>query len=172
MKKYLCISMCFLAFLTATEAMAQKKLASFKDWSVFTTTENTKKVCFMTSYAKKQTGSFKKRGEVYIIITNRGGGKTPEVSINSGFNYKKGSDVELEFINKKSKKSYEFFTSEKTPEMAWAKDSNMDKEVINSLKEAEKLNVKSTSSKDTKATDLYSLSGFKSAYERMISACK
>jgi invasion protein IalB len=155
--------------LLSTGATAQNLLGQYKDWALFTTKEGTAKLCYITSNPTKKTGTYKVRGNVYIIVTYRGAGTTPEVSIEGGFPYKKDSEVSVDITNKGS---FQFFTSEDTPQMAWAKDEKTDNDVVALMKKGNNVVVKATSKKGTKSQDTYSLKGFTAAYDKMISTCK
>jgi len=156
-----------LFLLLATPSQAQEFKGSYKDWGLFVTKEGKNNVCYITSNPSKKAANIKGRGDVYMLVTYRGSG-TAEVSVNSGYNYKEGTEVDF-IINGKS--SYNFFTSSKTPQMAWARDEKMDGAAINSMKKGDKVEIKGVSEKGTRSTDIYSLKGFGLAYDKMISSC-
>ena len=136
---------------------------------MFSTREDGKKICYITSNPVKETGTYHKRGDAYIIVTFRGAGTTPETSISSGFPFKEDSEVSFQ-VDKKN--AVMFFTSDETPEMAWAKSERDDKDVVALMKKGNKVVVNETSTKNTKAIDTYSLKGFSAAYDKMVSNCK
>jgi invasion protein IalB len=150
-------------------ASAQTFQGEFKDWGLFTSKEAGKKICYITSSPSKKSGTYKIRGQVYTIVTYRGKGTTPEVGIDTGYEYKKDSDVEF---NVDGKKKFSFFTSPQTPQMSWAKDEQADKAVIAALKNGRKVTVKGVSNRNSTSLDTYSLRGFGAAYDKMISTCK
>ncbi len=156
-----------LVFLAAP-AFAQTLKGEYNDWAFFQTKDKDSKVCYITANPSKKTGNYKKRGDVYMLVSYRGKLSKPEVSLDSGFPYKKDSDVDF---NIDGKKSFKFFTSDKTPKMAWGKDEEMDRSAIEAMKKGNKVTVKSISSAGTKATDTYSLKGFNAAYSKMLSSC-
>lgn len=163
----------FAVFITillfSSSVSAQSMKGQYKQWALFTTMEGKNKVCYITSSPTKKSGTYKKRGDVYILVTYRGKESNPEVSVDGGFSYKDGSEVDFVIDNKKS---YKFFTSNETPEMAWAQDEQVDKDVIEAMKNGKKIVAKATSTKNTNSEDTYSLSGFTAAYKKMMENCK
>ena len=168
MKKLLVISLSFLTLSFANTANAQTFIKEFKAWGVFSIIQGGEKVCYMTSTPSKQSGNYSKRGEPYMLVTHRQSGVS-EVSVNSGYPFKSGSDVAVRIDNRHN---YSFFTSKETPEMAWAKDSKTDKEVISKLKAGSSLTSKGYSRRGTYSVDSYSLAGFTAAFDKMTSSCK
>ncbi len=165
MKKYI-VSAAIALFSTAS--FAQEFIGEFKNWGVFTTVQENKKVCYMTSIPAGKTGNFRKRGEPYVLVTLRTGG-TSEVSVNSGFPYKENSEVNFKV---KGKGDYKFFTSAQTPQMAWAKDASTDTSAIEAMKKGSSVIVRGTSKIGTFAEDTYRLNGFTAAFNKMKETCK
>jgi hypothetical protein len=161
----LTISILFFAGI----ASAQVFQGEFKDWGFFTSKENGKKICYITSSPVKKTGTYKIRGQVYLIVTYRGKGTVPEVGVDTGYTYK--SDTDADFIVD-GRKQFSFFTSSKTPQMSWAKDEQADRTVIAALKNGGRVTVKGTSNRGSTSQDTYSLKGFGAAYDKMIAACQ
>jgi len=168
MRKFLIITSLFFAITTSNNASAQNFIEEFKAWGVFSIIQEGEKVCYMTSTPSNKRGNYSKRGEPYMLVTYRQSGVS-EVSLNSGYPFKSGSDVAVRIDNRHN---YSFFTSKETPEMAWAKDSKTDKQVVKRLKAGNNLTAKGYSRKGTYSLDTYSLSGFTAAYKKMVNSCK
>lgn len=146
-------------------AQGIKRLGDFDDWSAFQFTENGNKACYMASQPKKAEGKYKKRGDVYAIVTHRPGEKLrDEVSILAGYSYKKDSEVRVII----GKKTYELFTQ---GDGAWAKDKKSDKILVKAMIKGSSMMVKGMSARGTKTTDTYSLKGFTNAYAAIGKAC-
>ena len=158
----------FIITFSALNSSAQTLGGQFKDWAFFTTKEDGKKVCYITSNPTRKTGTYKIRGDVYMIVTYRGQGSTPEVATDTGFTYKKGSNVSFVIDGKKQ---FTLLNSPQTPQMAWTKDEQTDRTVIDAMKNGGRVVVKGTSYKGTTAQDTYSLRGFSAAYNKMVAAC-
>ena len=162
MKKII-LTLIFSIF-TINSLFAQSLEATFKDWSVFTVIQGSKKICYIASIPIKQEGNYNKRGEPYILVTNINN-NADEISVSSGYNYKKASEVDLQFgINK-----IKFFTHEN---IAWAKSKEEDLSVIRAMKVGADVIVKGTSTLNTNSIDTYSLIGFTAAYNKMKEICK
>ncbi len=151
----------------AEQANAQNFVKEVKAWGVFTTVQDGDKVCYITSTPTKKKGNYSKRGEPYMLVTYRPSGVS-EVSINAGYPFKGGSDVAIRIDGRHS---YNFFTSKETPEMAWAKDSKTDNEVIANLKAGSTITAKGYSRRGTYSLDTYSLAGFTAAFDSMKKSC-
>ncbi|MHA1599872.1 MAG: invasion associated locus B family protein [Alphaproteobacteria bacterium] len=147
--------------------MAQgiERLGDFGDWSSFQFTEDGNKACYMASQPKKAVGDYKKRGDIYAIVTHRPGEKLhDEVSILAGYSYKEGSTVQVVIGGK----TFELFTQ---GDGAWAKDKKADKTLVKAMIKGSSMVVKGTSARGTKTSDTYSLKGFTKAYAAIGKAC-
>jgi len=165
MRKIVCASIVGLAVcFSALSASAQVKDKTFKDWTVYTTNLQGSKTCYIASFPKSKTGNYTKRDDPYFLVTRISDG-VYEVSTSSGYPYKVGSDVSVDIQGNK----FSMFTK---GELAWAKDSKEDKQIIDIIKKKGTMNVKGTSTKGTYSVDKYSLMGFTAAYNRMQSVCK
>ena len=157
---------CLASVFSAMAAQAQVKDQAFKNWTVYSTTVDAKKVCYMTSYPTKKTGNTKQRGLGYFIVTNISNTKD-ETSVSSGYPYQPGSKVSVTFDNNKN-----YSMSLIKDEIAWIKNEKTEKEFIGQLKMRKSMNVKGISAKGTYSVDQYTLAGFSSAYSRMKALCK
>lgn len=164
MRKTLLILTSVLAF-TAQTAAAQQLIATEQDWRVFTLDQGGKKQCYIASAPAKSKGTFKKRGDAYLLVTSRSATQD-EVNASSGFPYKKGTDAHVT-LNTTDK--FRLFTQ---GDQAWARDSKQDAAIVNAMKKAGTLTLRGTSPKESYAEDTYSLKGFSKAYEQMKKACK
>ncbi|MDX2083462.1 MAG: invasion associated locus B family protein [Rickettsiales bacterium] len=142
---------------------AQELQAKFQDWNVFKASRVDQTVCYIASTPIKREGNFDKRGEPYFLVTNIIN-DADEVSVSSGFVYKKKSDVEISFG---SKKYYLFpYLS-----VAWANDKADDIEIIKEMQRAEEFIVTAIARDGKIANDTYSLIGFAKAYKKMKETC-
>lgn len=151
--------------LAATPAAAAKVINTFGDWTAFKDNERGKKVCYIGAEPTKSAGKYKKRGDVYILVTNRPAEKkTGVVSITAGYTYKRGSEVEAAVGDA----AFRLFTDR---DIAWNYDAKADRAMVRTMKVGLNMIVKGTSSKGTKTTDTYSLKGFSAAYQAIGIAC-
>ena len=155
-----------IASITTTNAAEPKKIAEKRDWAAYIFTGNAGKVCYIASAPKKQKGKYKKRGQPYALVTNRPKQKiNGEVNFIAGYNYKKDSEVRVKI----NKKSFKLFTQQ---DGAWSAKPELDVKLVKAMKGGNRMVVYGTSSRGTKTTDTYSLSGFTAMKKRIDKACK
>jgi hypothetical protein len=105
------------------------------------------------------------RKAAYLMITHGPGAKSANVvSINSGYLFKSGSEVEVEIGNAK----FKMFVKGDT---AWAFKETDDRAIIQAMAKGTALIVKGTPDKGKPTVDTYSLSGFGVAYAEINKAC-
>ncbi len=154
-----------VAALPAAQAQGIKRVGSFGDWSAFQFSEDGNPACYMSSEPTKASGDYKKRGDVFAIVTHRPAEKRiGEVSIIAGYAYQKDSAVEIAI----GKQTFELFTQD---DGAWALDAVSDKKLVQAMRKGNKMVVKGTSSRGTPTTDTYSLKGFTKSYRAIGKAC-
>ncbi len=154
--------------ILAMPALAQKSkpIGSFGDWEAYRESEGGKTVCFIGSEPKKSSGKYKKRGDVYVLVTHRPAEKSTNViSVKAGYTYQATSEVDLII----GSQSFKLFTD---TGHAFAYDSKMDKDIVKAMVRGAKMVIKGTSSRGTKTTDIYSLKGFSAAAKTIGKACK
>ena len=157
----------FISLAFAGTVQAQEYVDQFKDWTVFKLQKEGAPTCYIASAPVKETGNYKKRGDRYLLVTRRGK-DVYEISVSSGYPYKEGSTVEIK-VDGKTKAN--FFTTNKTPEIAWALKPSDDKSVVDGMIKGYKMTVKGFSRLGTHSVDTYSLMGFTKAFDRMKSEC-
>ena len=143
-----------------------KELGKFNDWSAYAEGEGKNLACLAVSKPKKAEGNYKRRGEIFAVITHLPGqNKWNEFSIVAGYNYKADSNPEITVGDAK----FQLFTS---GSRAWSFSVAEDLKIINTMKTSLKMRVKGTSSRGTITSDTYSLLGFSKAYQKINEACK
>lgn len=143
-----------------------KLLGKFDHWTAYSFTEDGGKVCFMGSAPIKSEGKYTTRGEVMAFVTHRVKTKTfDEFQIIAGYEYKPDVKVALQ-IDKN--------TIELTPkdDNATADSPEIDKKIVETLRNGSSMIVKGTSKKGTPTVDTYSLKGSTAAYKAITEACK
>ncbi len=137
----------------------------YNKWEAYTYTEKGKKVCYMGSQPTSAKGDYTKRGKIYVMVTHRPSLKLfNEVSFITGYTYKKNSEVDVRVDSNR----FKLFTYD---DSAWAVNSEEDRKLVKAMKAGIKMTVVGYSSRDTKTTDTYSLSGFTDAYNAISKAC-
>jgi hypothetical protein len=156
-----------LVALWSAPALAQTPqfLGTYRDWNVYAFTEDGEKICYMASEPKKQEGNYTRRDNPAVLVTRRPGPRVvDEVSVQPGYSYLDGSEVEVAIASSK----FMLFTR---GEHAWTKSEEADQALITAMKEGADMIVRGTSVKNTFSLDTYSLLGFTAAYNAMIDAC-
>ena len=149
----------------AAQAQGIQRIGDYGDWSAFQFSEDGNPACYMSSEPTKATGDYKKRGDVFAIVTHRPAEKRiGEVSIIAGYSYKKDSAVAVAI----GKQGFELFTQD---DGAWALDAATDKKLVQAMRRGNRMVVKGTSSRGTLTTDTFSLKGFTKAYRAIGKAC-
>lgn len=141
-------------------------LGVFKDWAARKFEEKGKPVCTMFSQPIKSEGDYSKRGEVYIFVTHRpAANRTNEVSVKIGYTFKTETPVVVRIGNAE----FELFSED---DFAWAEDSKEDEKLVRAMRAGSTMEVEGVSSRGTKTTDTYSLSGFSAANNKITEACR
>ena len=146
--------------------LVPKEIAKFKDWASYAEGEGKNLACMAVTKPKKSEGNYKRRGDIFAIITHLPGqDKWNEFSIVAGYNFKTDSNPEIIIGDLK----FQLFTS---GSRAWSFSPSEDEKIIRYLKSSMKMKVVGTSSRGTITTDTYSLMGFSKAYQSINEACK
>lgn len=156
--KRLLLATCIGAVALASFASAQVEDSAHGAWKVYRMGEGGAKQCYVLSAPVKSAGTFKKRGEPYMIVA---GG---EISLSSGYTYKKAPVLEID-----GGKEYMLISEGET---AWAKDAAQDKLLVEAMKRGTFLRIKGISKRGTTSIDRYSLDGFSKALARAEQACQ
>jgi invasion protein IalB len=140
-------------------------VGSHRDWNVYKFQDGDQTICYIASEPKKQEGNYTRRGSVAVLVTRRPGPRVAyEVSVQPGYTFMDGSEVEVEV----GKAKFTMFTR---GEHAWTPKEQDDKQLISAMKRGTDMTVRGTSSKGTYSLDTYSLLGFSAAYDAMAGAC-
>jgi uncharacterized Fe-S cluster-containing radical SAM superfamily protein len=150
----------FTVMILGASAQAQTLDQTFKDWSVFKHGTS----CYIASAPKKSGGTFKKRGQPYLLIVSKGA-SADEVNASSGYPYAAKSEV----VAVIGGRQFKLFTQ---GAVAWAYDAAQDVQLVNAMKQGNNVVVRGKSVRGTTSEDTYSLNGVSDAYARMKALCK
>lgn len=155
-----------LAALPAAAQEGAKVMGSFKDWEVHSYQQDGAKVCNMFSKPTKSEGNYTQRGDVYIFVTNRPSEKiTDEFSVQIGYRFMTEAPAYAIVGGQK----FALFTD---GDFAWVHQDKDQRSLIRALRAGSEVTIQGTSSRGTKTTDVFSLSGFTAAHNMISSACK
>tara|TARA_Y100000813_G_C23976029_1_gene264161 strand:- start:3 stop:518 length:516 start_codon:yes stop_codon:yes gene_type:complete len=147
-------------------SVKSKELGKYNDWSAYAEGEGKNLACLAVSKPKNAEGDYKRRGEIFAVVTHLPGqNKWNEFSIIAGYNYKADSNPEVTIGDAK----FQLFTS---GSRAWSFSPPDDEKIIKVLKSSMKMRVIGTSTRGTITTDTYSLVGFSKAYQKINEACQ
>jgi len=164
MKALAAVVLSLATLLPSFAEAAPKLLSNHEDWNLYVV-EGNEKLCYIASEPKKQEGTYKSRGNPFMIVARiPADPPIDEVSIRTGYTYKKGSEVGVHIDDK----PFNFFTN---GDQAWAKSADDDKAAIVAMRRGRQAVVRATSTRDTKSVDTYSLSGFTDAYDALTASC-
>ena len=161
-------------FLIATSFVVPKAFAEpvemlvSKNWGAYRYDNDGKRICFVSSIPTKSKGKYdpKNRGDIRVFVSH-GPGKAERdvVQVIAGYRYKPQSDVSLTIDGK----SFKLFTIE---DRAYAESEEDDRRIITLMKRGSRMTVVGISSRGTKTTDIYSLSGFTKTKAVIDKTCK
>jgi invasion protein IalB len=164
--RWLAFALVMGAALSATPAVADKSLGTFKVWSAMTFEEDDKTVCMMWSQPEKAEGKYKKRGEIFAFVTHRPGDREMnKVSFETGYSFKEASEVRVTI----DRKTYTLYTDGST---AWSYDVKDDARMVKAMRAGRTMIMEGVSNRGTQTRDTYSLSGFTAAHNAINRACK
>ncbi len=137
---------------------------SYGDWKVFKVQQNNQNVCYAVSTPKSLNGNHRDDREPYIMVSFFGKVKQ-EISISAGYFYRPNSVVSVSIDG-----IQERFIAENDT-LAWPEKHGSDKQIINEMVNSFKILVFSESNASTYSVDIYSLNGFKKAFNKIKELC-
>lgn len=167
MLKYILV-ICGLFFATAAQAADQPQLlGEFGDWSAWTFNDRGNVICYMASTPKKDEGKYKKRGDIFAMVTHRPHEKVfDEVTFVAGYTFQKKAPLVIKIGNQTFKNT---FTE---GDKGWMINSAEDQKVVVAMKRGNRMIVEGRSGRGTQTKDTYSLKGFSNAYQTISTKCK
>ena len=139
-----------------------------KKWGAYRYDNQGARTCFVSSVPTKSVGKYdpKNRGDIRVFVSH-GPGKAERdvVQVIAGYRYKPQSDVKLTIDGK----NFKLFSIE---DRAYAESEEDDRRIIALMKRGSRMIIVGTSSRGTKTTDTYSLSGFTKTKSVIDKTCK
>src|SRR5579862_4530000 len=139
----------------------------FGEWVASTYDDSGKTLCFATTEPKRVVGKYAGRGKPYIAVTH-----APQANVRDQVSYVAGYDFKPDSVVKVTigKQSFQLELLQK--DRAWAKNSDIDKQLVAAMRKGNSLTIQGTSARGNQITDTYSLNGFSKAYQAIGTACK
>ena len=144
------------SFVAPTVFAEPVEMLVSKKWGAYRYDNNGSRICFVSSVPTKSRGKYdpKNRGDIRVFVSHDpGNAERDVVQVIAGYRYKPQSDVSLTIDGK----SFKLFTIE---DRAYAESEEDDRRMITLMKRGSRMTVVGISSRGTKTTDTYSLSGF------------
>ena len=147
-------------------ATPSEQLGTAAGWTAYTYKERSGKVCYIAGRSEKSEPPVAKRRQPIAMVTHRPGEKIANVvSFDQGYTLKEGSDVSLDIDGTK----FDLFTKDGS---AWARTSELDKNIVEAMAKGKQAVVKGTPQKGVPFADTYSLAGFAQALAMIDKACE
>ena len=156
------------SFVAPTVFAEPVEMLVSKKWGAYRYDNNGSRICFVSSVPTKSRGKYdpKNRGDIRVFVSHGpGNAERDVVQVIDGYRYKPQSDVSLTIDGK----SFKLFTIE---DRAYAESEEDDRRMITLMKRGSRMTVVGISSRGTKTTDTYSLSGFTKTKAVIDKTCK
>ncbi len=165
-RKFFLAALFAVAVSAPVYAQEAKLIDSFGNWEAYRESDGGKPVCYAGSQPTKAKGKYKKRGEIYVLVTHRPAEKSfGVVSFKAGYTYQKTSETDVII----GEETFKLFTD---TGHAFAYDDKTDKALVEAMVRGVRMVIRGTSSRGTLTTDSYSLKGFTAALKAIDKACK
>ncbi|MDC0062443.1 invasion associated locus B family protein [Candidatus Puniceispirillum sp.] len=155
-------------FVAPTAFAEPVEMLVSKNWGAYRYDNNDSRICFVSSVPTKSKGKYdpKNRGDIRVFVSH-GPGKAERdvVQVIAGYRYKPQSDVSLTIDGR----AFKLFTIE---DRAYAESEEDDRRIIVLMRRGSRMTIVGISSRGTKTTDTYSLSGFTKTKAVIDKTCK
>ena len=156
------------SLLVTTAFAGPVEMLVSKNWGAYRFDNDGSRICFVSSVPTNSKGKYdpKNRGDIRVFVSH-GPGKAERdvVQVIAGYRYKLQSDVSLTIDGK----AFKLFTIE---DRAYAESEEDDRRIIVLMRRGSRMTIVGTSSRGTKTTDTYSLSGFTKTKAVIDKTCK
>lgn len=166
---YLFIYLSMNKIYAANEQLVCPGLKLFDRWCAGEHLEDNIKACIMVTKPIKEEGNYKKtnRGQPSLTVYHLPSQDVEGiVYVTAGYKYRAESYV---IINVDNNKQFDLKLIEN--DSAFLDEEKIEKNLITSMKNGNKLKITGYSSRGTKTTDTYSLMGFTAAYNHISKSC-
>jgi Invasion associated locus B (IalB) protein len=142
-----------------------QRLGKAEGWTAYVYKEKSGQVCYIDGEPQKSEPANVKRKQPRATVTHRPDEKVANVvNFVAGYPLKEGSEVSLDIGGTK----FDLFTK---GDSAWARTSDLDKMIVETMAKAKQAVVKEIPQKGRPTTDTYSLAGFPQALAMIDKAC-
>jgi hypothetical protein len=151
------------------EADKPTKLGVAKNWTAFTRTTPSGKVCYALSKPVESAPANAKRGDIYVLVNDWPGRKVKgEVQISTGYTFQDNATVTVTVADV----HVDFFTkNDGSDGYAWIKNADDEQKLLDAMRHGYRLVVDGASKRGTKTKDTYSLDGVSAALDMVHKEC-
>lgn len=154
-------------FAVVGSAQAATKLGTFTVWTAWTDNDANGKICYISATPKDSQPTNVKRGPIHFLVTHRMANKQKnEVATMIGYPFKDKAEASATVDGK----AYPMVTDPKL-EAGWLYKEH-ENGFVDAMKRGTEMVVRGISSRGTRTTDTYSLSGVTAAMNEIDKACK
>jgi len=155
-------------FAVVGSAQAATKLGTFKFWTAWTDKDASGKICYISATPKDSQPTNVTRSPIHFIITHREGSKKRnEVATLIGYPFKVNGEASATVDGK----AYPMVT-DSAQEAGWLASTADEPSFVSAMKRGTELVVRGISTRGTRTTDTYSLSGVTAAMNEIDKSCK
>ncbi|MGJ8529492.1 invasion associated locus B family protein [Maritalea sp.] len=155
-------------FSVVASAEAATKLGTFKVWTAWTDKDANGKICYISATPGDSQPTGVNRSPIHFIITHREGSKKRnEVATLIGYPFKPGAEASATVDGK----AYPMVT-DSAQEAGWLASTADEAGFVAAMKRGSELVVRGISTRGTRTTDTYSLSGVTAAMNEIDKSCK
>ncbi|WP_417670296.1 invasion associated locus B family protein [Roseibium sp.] len=154
--------------LSSAAAFAQTPtlLKQHKDWAAYSHAGGSGKVCYALTKPTQMLPGDRNHGDVFFFVSSRPSeGVSSEPSLLVGYPLKEGSNVSVDVDGK----AFTLFTKN---DGAWVENAATEQQLIAAMKAGREMTVNGESSRGTKTTYKFSLSGVTAAIDTAGAACR
>ena len=152
---------------------AAQDLGRFKDWSAHQFTEDGKRLCLMFTQPKKDEGNYKRRGEIFALVSHR-----PDeqqfgvVSFEMGYPFAPGKELSVSIDGGAAIRIPADDSADSEDEsILWHRSPEVGRRLVREMQDGLTMVATGRSKRGTKTVDTYSLHGFSAAYKAISHAC-
>ena len=152
---------------------AAQDLGKYKDWSAHRFTEEGKRLCLMFSQPKKAQGKYKRRGEIFALVSHRPDDRQfGIVSFEMGYPFAPGKELSVSIDGGQAIRIPADDSGPGGDEsLMWHASSKVNRRIVREMQGGLEMVATGRSKRGTQTVDTYSLRGFTAAYKAISRAC-
>ena len=169
MKRLLAIA----ALVACAAPSAAQDLGKYGDWSAHRFTEEGKRLCLMFSQPKKAEGKYKRRGEIFALVSHRpDDGRFGIVSFEMGYPFAPGKELSVSVDGGRAVRiPADDGGSEEGESLMWHPSAKVNSRLVSLMRAGVEMVARGQSKRGTKTVDTWSLRGFTAAFKAISRSC-